>query len=175
MASIRLSVPFETQNDNKSGQGYRECFSSSCAMLARFWGRVKSDDEYNRLRQRFGDSTSAAAQVQTLRYLGLRSHFWTNGTRIDLERELLAGRPVAVGWLHKGHVSHPIGGGHWSVAVGFDLERVLMHDPYGEAMLITGGHRIGTSASYLPYSWRNWLARWEADGARSGWYVTCLG
>jgi hypothetical protein len=30
-----LKVPYEYQLDNKSGTGYRECFSSSCAMVAR--------------------------------------------------------------------------------------------------------------------------------------------
>ena len=40
-----LPVAWENQNDNASVTGYRECFSSSCAMLARFWGKVSSDDE----------------------------------------------------------------------------------------------------------------------------------
>ena len=40
-----LPVAWENQNDNASGTGYRECFSSSCAMLARYWGKVGSDDE----------------------------------------------------------------------------------------------------------------------------------
>ena len=40
-----LAVAWENQNDNASGTGYRECFSSSCAMLARYWGKVGSDDE----------------------------------------------------------------------------------------------------------------------------------
>ena len=43
--SVLLKVPYEAQNDNKSGTGYRECFSSSCAMIAKFYGKVKSDDE----------------------------------------------------------------------------------------------------------------------------------
>jgi hypothetical protein len=46
-----LPVAWENQNDNASGTGYRECFSSSCAMLARYWGKVSSDDAYNLIRR----------------------------------------------------------------------------------------------------------------------------
>jgi ABC-type bacteriocin/lantibiotic exporter with double-glycine peptidase domain len=173
MELIRLSVAFESQLDNRSGSGWRECFSSSCAMLARFHGRVRSDDEYNQIRSGYGDTTSAQAQLQALRHLGLKSHLWTNGTRVDLLRELAAGRPVAVGWLHKGHISKPSGGGHWSVAVGTWQQGVLIHDPYGEALLVTGGYVWGTSGAYLQYSWRNWQPRWEVEGPRTGWYLTC--
>ena len=173
--SIRLAVPFESQIDNASGTGYRECFSSSAAMLARFWGRVQNDDVFNGIRRRYGDSTSAAAQLKALRSLGLVSHFWTNGRREDLLNELRGGRPVAVGWLHKGHVTNPTGGGHWSVVVGDWPRGVLMHDPFGEARLITGGHIGGSPGAYLQYSWENWLPRWEVEGPRTGWYLTCQG
>ena len=40
-----LDVSYQSQNDNISGTGYRECFSSSCAMVAMFYGRVANDDE----------------------------------------------------------------------------------------------------------------------------------
>jgi hypothetical protein len=53
-----LPVAWENQNDNASGTGYRECFSSSCAMLARYWGKVSGDDAYNLIRARYGDTTS---------------------------------------------------------------------------------------------------------------------
>lgn len=173
MDTIRLSVAFESQLDNRSGTGWRECFSSSCAMLARFHGRVRNDDEYNQIRRAYGDTTSASAQLQALRHLGLRSYFWTNGTRVDLLRELQAGRPVAVGWLHKGHVSNPSGGGHWSVAVGTWDRGLLMHDPFGEALLLSGGYSWNTSGAYQHYSWKNWQPRWEVEGPRTGWYLTC--
>ncbi len=65
-----LVVPYFSQNDNASGTGYRECFSSSCAMLAAFWGKVSSDDAYNVIRAQYGDSTEAQAQLSALRSLG---------------------------------------------------------------------------------------------------------
>lgn len=173
--SIRLAVSFESQLDNASGTGYRECFSSSAAMLARYWCKVPSDDAYNRIRQRFGDTTSGEAQVLALRSLGLKSHLWTNGRKEDLLNELKAGRPVAVGWLHKGHISRPTGGGHWSVAIGTWARGVVMHDPYGEALLVTGGYSRNTNGAFLEYSWANWLPRWEVEGPRTGWYLTCSG
>jgi hypothetical protein len=173
MKYIRLPVAFETQLDNATGTGWRECFSSSCAMLARYHGRVRNDDEYNSIRANYGDTTNPVAQLQALRFLGLRSHFWTNGRKEDLLHELRGGRPVAVGWLHRGHVSNPSGGGHWSVAVGTWERGVLMHDPQGEAFLISGGHAWRSEGAYQPYSWQNWVPRWEVEGPRTGWYLTC--
>ena len=173
MNSIRLAVAFESQLNNLSGRGWRECFSSSCAMLARFHGKVRNDDEYNEIRARYGDTTSSQAQLTALRSLGLKSYLWTNGSRVDLVRELEGGRPVAVGWLHKGHVSSPSGGGHWSVAVGTWELGLLMHDPFGEAQLVTGGYTWNTNGAYAQYSWKNWLPRWEVEGPRTGWYLTC--
>ena len=167
-----LSVPFESQHDNASGSGWRECYSSSAAMLARFWDAVPNDDAYNRIRARFGDTTSASAQVRALRQLGLQSHFWTNGRRQDLENELKGGRPVAVGWLHRGSISKPTGG-HWSVIVGLDGSHFYMHDPAGEPLLMAGGHIRASNGANRRCSWLNFLPRWEVEGHRTGWYLTC--
>ena len=168
-----LPVAWENQNDNASGTGYRECFSSSCAMLARYWGMVGSDDEYNLIRARYGDSTSAEAQLSALRSLGLTANFATNGDRSDLESEIIAGRPVAVGWLHHGPASAPSGGGHWSVVIGFTDTHAIHNDPNGEADLVHGGYTANTHGAGQHYSWKNWLPRWEADGAGTGWLLTC--
>ena len=68
-----LDVPYQSQNDNTSGTGYRECFSSSCAMVAMYYGKIENDDAYNLVRQKYGDSTDAQAQLRTLRSLGLEA------------------------------------------------------------------------------------------------------
>ena len=107
-----LKVPYQSQLDNASGTGYRECFSSSCAMVAMYYGKVPNDDEYNLVRAKYGDSTDAAAQVAALKELGLEARFITNGTTDDLRKQINSGRPVPVGWLHKGSVDAPSGGGH---------------------------------------------------------------
>ena len=167
-----LNVKWQSQLDNKSGRGYRECFSSSCAMLAMYWGKVPNDDAYNAIRQKHGDSTSAQAQLAALRSLGLKADFFTNGTPKALEAEIDAGRPVAVGWLHKGSVGAPTGGGHWSVVIGYTDAAWIQNDPNGEALLVGGGYTANTKGAGVVYSRKNWNPRWMVKGT-GGWYLTC--
>lgn len=168
--SVLLKVPYEYQNDNASGTGYRECFSSSCAMLAKYYGKVKSDDAYNAIRAKYGDTTDSQAQVQALRSLGLQARFQTNCSPGLLETELRAGRPVAVGWLHHGPYNAPTGGGHWSVVIGFtDAGHWIVNDPNGEADLINGGYTANRNGAAIKYSQPRFNRRWEADGSGTGW------
>jgi hypothetical protein len=167
-----LNVKWQSQLDNKSGTGYRECFSSSCAMLAMYWGKVASDDAYNAIRAKYGDTTSAQAQLAALRHLGLKADFHTNGTPGALEEEIDAGRPAAVGWLHHGPVSAPRGGGHWSVVIGYTAAAWIHNDPNGEALLVQGGYTSNTKGAGVVYSRKNWNPRWMPGGT-GGWYLTC--
>ena len=167
--SVLLKVPYEYQNDNASGTGYRECFSSSCAMIARYHGKVKSDDAYNAVRAKFGDTTDSQAQLAALRSLGLQARFVTNAAPGLLDLELRANRPVAVGWLHQGPYNAPTGGGHWSVVIGFDPGYWILNDPNGEADLINGGYENHTKGAGVKYSKERFERRWCADGAATGW------
>jgi len=169
--SVLLKVPYEAQNDNASGTGYRECFSSSCAMLAKFYGKVKSDDEYNAIRGKFGDTTDSQSQLAALRSLGLQARFVTNAAPGLLELELKSGRPVATGWLHHGPAQAPTGGGHWSVLIGFDQTHWIHNDPNGEADLLAGGYTTNQNGAGVKYSRKNWDRRWLVDGASTGWCV----
>lgn len=168
-----LSVPYEYQLDNQSGTGYRECFSSTCAMIARYYGKVKSDDEYNKIRAKYGDTTNKDAQLAALRALGLNARFVTNGNAALLENEIRNGRPVAVGWLHKGTVSYPTGGGHWTCCIGFTPTYFVHNDPNGECDMVNGGYvsNRATSGKGVKYSRKNWLRRWECDGNNTGWAI----
>lgn len=166
-----LSVPYEYQNDNASGTGWRECMSSSCAMIARFYGKIRSDDAYNVVRSRYGDTTIQAAHIQALQSLGLRARFETHATVRMLESEILAGRPVAVGWLHHGPVSSPRGGGHWTVAIGFTEKAIVHNDPNGEADLVHGGYLNHAKGKGISYSRKNWLPRWLPEGPSCGWAI----
>ncbi len=170
--SHRLNLRTETQADNFGGQGYRECFSSSCGAIARYWGKVVSDDQYNRLRRQYGDTTNPQAQLLALQSLGLRAQFVTNGSPDLIRSEVRAGRPVAVGWIHQGPVTAPRGMGHWTVAAGFRDSAVWMMDPNGEADLVRGGY-VSTGAGWQGwYSWQNWRRRWEVvEGGRSWAYA----
>jgi GH24 family phage-related lysozyme (muramidase) len=169
--SVLLKVPYEYQLDNKSGTGYRECFSSSCAMIAKFYGKVKSDDEYNAIRAKYGDTTDSQAQLAALRSLKLQARYVSNCAPGLLEVELRAGRPVAVGWLHQGTAQSPSGGGHWSVLIGFDATHWILNDPNGEADLVNGGYVKNTGGAGILYSKERFNRRWMPDGAATGWAI----
>lgn len=168
-----LNVPYEYQLDNASGKGYRECFSSTCAMIAKYYGKVKSDDEYNQIRSRYGDTTDKNAQLGALKHLGLNAKFITNGNAALLENEIRNGRPVAVGWLHHGSASYPTGGGHWTCCIGFAPDFFVFNDPNGEADMVNGGYvsNLQSRGKGVKYSRKNWLRRWECDGNNTGWAI----
>jgi hypothetical protein len=178
-----VRVPYFSQLDNASGFGGRECLSSAAAMVAAFWGKVQTDDEYNRIRAKFGDSTSVQAQVKALESLGLDVEFRRDGDSDLLELEIEMGRPVLVGWLHKGDISkaappscNGAGCGHWSVVSGFrgrhsnDPEWVLQ-DPRGLPDLIRGGHVNADSGRNLLVRRAEFRPRFEVEGPRTGWVI----
>jgi hypothetical protein len=129
---------------------------------------VRGDDEYNQIRARFGDTTSATAQAQALQSLGLKATFRQNLRLADLEAEIKAGFPVPVGWIHQGDYRKPSGGGHWSVAVGFSSGNVIMHDPMGIADLVRGGYGTNVGGQFAVYANQYWLPRWQIKG-NDGW------
>ena len=179
---IQLAVPYLAQNDSATSQGPRMCFSSTCAMAAIYLrpgcmgsGGGQLDDRYLQRVNRHGDSTEAAAQVAALADLQIKARLRTDGTIEQLVAQLQQGRPVPVGWLHKGSVSAPSGGGHWSLVIGWDpsSRQLLMHDPNGEADLVSGGYvrtAIGSGKAQR-YSERNWGPRWMVEGPGSGWWL----
>ena len=171
--NIVLDVEYQSQLDNASGYGGRECFSSSCAMVAMYYGKVKNDDHYNIVRSKYGDTTDAQAQVHALRELGLEANFITNATTNDLKHQMKIGRPTPCGWLHVGNVNDPRGGGHYSVCVGMsdEDEQWIHHDPNGEADLVFGGYINHTDGAYVKYSYKNWNPRWCVEGEGSGWMM----
>ena len=62
---------------------------------------------------------------------GIQSHFSTNLSFSDLDRELAAGRPVCIGILHRGPISAPRGG-HVLVVIGKTPSGdYVVNDPYG--------------------------------------------
>jgi len=164
-----IPVPFQRQLDNASGDGWRECFSSSVAMVAMYWGRVASDDAYNQIRGKHGDTTNSMAHVRALASIGLLAAFRNDLQRQDLIREIEAGRPTPVGWYHHGHFTAPRGGGHWSTAIGTTGSGVIVHDPYGDPDLVRGGWLSAAGGRSLRYSWRHWGPRWDLEGPGHGW------
>ncbi len=154
------------------------CFSSTCAMAVKYLlpNALKgsnADDDYLRTVLKYGDTTSSTSQIKACQQYGVFATFYQKGTRQDLLNELKAGYPVATGILHKGHVSNPVGGGHWMLLIGDTGEHGVFHDPYGEMDNVNGGYvTIGSGGKDISYSWTNWLKRWEVEGKGTGWYMT---
>jgi len=166
------------QTDSATGHGDRMCFSSTCAMAIKYLlpGALRgsnADDDYLRTVLKYGDTTSSTSQVKACQQYGVLATFYTKGTKQNLLNELKAGYPVATGILHKGHVSNPVGGGHWMLLIGDDGNNGIFHDPYGEMDNINGGYvTIGSGGKDVKYSWKNWLPRWEVEGKGTGWFMT---
>jgi hypothetical protein len=132
-----------------------------------------ADDDYLRTVLKYGDTTLSTSQIKACQQYGVFATFYQQGTRQDLLNELKAGYPVATGILHKGHVSNPVGGGHWMLLIGDDGEHGVFHDPYGEMDNVNGGYvKVGSGGKDVKYTWHNWLKRWEVEGKGTGWFMT---
>jgi len=166
------------QTDSATRHGDRMCFSSTCAMAIKYLRPdallgSNADDDYLRTVLKYGDTTQSTSQIKACQQYGVLASFYQKGTKQTLLNELRAGYPVAVGVLHKGHVSNPVGGGHWMLLIGDDGENGIFHDPYGEMDNVNGGYvTVGRGGKDVKYSWRNWLKRWEVEGQGTGWFMT---
>ena len=166
-----LLVPYDCQLDNPGGDGWRECFSSSCAMAAMYMGVIKHQNEYHAVRPKYGDSTDASAQIRTLQSFGLEARFVQVGSVEKLKAQIDRGRPAPVGFLHHGSSSAPSGGGHYILAIGYTDTHLIAHDPYGELDTVNGGYPKtgGTYGKEIKYSWKNWAPRWSVANDHDGW------
>ena len=176
----QVYTPYFSQLDNASGKGYRECFSSAAAMVAAFYRKVETDDEYNYVRQGFGDSAVVGAQVETLKTLGLDVQFRIDGDAEMIEMEIELGRPVLAGWLHKGSIDNPQcdsgNCGHWSLITGYKGKnsndpRWVMQDPRGKPDLLQGGHLSPAGGEQAEVRQSEFSPRWEIDGPGTGWVI----
>ena len=170
-----LPVPYFAQLDSTTDQGRRMCFSSSCAMLLAYLrpGLLtgpNGDDQYLARVRSYGDTTSSLAQVRALQSYGLTADFVKNGDFAMVERQINAGIPVPCGYLHRGHVDRPSGGGHWLIIVGYDATHVIVHDPLGESNLITGA-TLNRPAQFCRYSRANFGRRWMVEAPGTGWAI----
>jgi len=174
-----LSVPWFCQLDSSTYQARRMCFSSSCAMLLAFLrpgvlSGANGDDQYLQRVLRYGDTTDAAAQLQALASYGIEAEFTQKASFKTIEAQIAAGMPIPCGYLHRGPVEQPGGGGHWLIVVGHTPTHLIVHDPFGEADLVSGT-TIGGTARFCHYSRRNFARRWMVEGEGSGWAVLAKG
>ena len=171
-------VPYYSQLDSQTGYGYRECFDAAAAMVAAFHRAVESQGAYRQLRRKHGDTTEVHAQVSTLRALGLDAEFRKNIRVEDVEIEIDAGRPLMVGWLHRGDftegnpaVCDSNGCGHWSVIVGYNKDEFIAMDPMGRPDMHRGGHDIRKSGELVRMSRPAFYQRFLIEGEASGWGI----
>ena len=171
-----LQVPWYAQMDSTDrAQAGRMCFSSSCAMLLEYLkpGTLtgpNGDDQYLKRVQVYGDTTDAKAQIRALSSFGVKARFVTTAGWADIERQITNGIPVPCGFLHRGPVSKPGGGGHWLIVVGFTQTHLIVHDPFGEADLVNGT-TLGGVARFARYSRQNFGPRWMVEGVGTGWAI----
>jgi hypothetical protein len=173
-SGILLSVPFYPQTDNFTMPDIT-CNSSACAMCLEFLkpGSLppgpKGDDAYLRKVLALGKSTDHTVQTRVLQSYGVNSVFRYNLDFSDLDRELIAGRPVVMGILHRGPTHRPLrNSGHMVCCIGkTDSGNYVFHDPYGSMNRGYVGPVIeGRNVTYTRMELEK---RWTADGPKSGW------
>jgi hypothetical protein len=170
-----LRVPYYSQRDSGTQHAHRMCFSSSCAMLLEtlkpgMLAGANGDDIYLGRVFKYGDTTDSQAQIKALASFGIKAKFTTTGNFGLIEKQIKAGIPVPCGFLHKGPVGHPVGGGHWLCAIGFNRTAIIVNDPYGDLDLVNGTY-LSSKGAGLSYSRKNFGPRWMADGANTGWCI----
>ena len=172
-SGILLNVPWYPQTDNYAFPD-STCNSSSCAMCLEFLkpGSLptgpKGDDAYLRKVLAIGDSTDHGVQTRVLQSYGLRSEFKYNMGFAELDRELEAGRPVVIGFLHRGPESAPSGSGHMIVVIGKDAKGdYWVRDPYGS--IHDGYSGPVTNGRQVIYSRKILEKRWTVKHPNDGW------
>lgn len=177
----RAYVPYFHQLDDRSGHGYRMCFTAAAAMVAAMYGKVDSYGEYKRFREKFGDTVSVVTQIDALRALGLNAEFRNDADDALVEAEIASGRPVLVGWVHQGPIDAPSCSsavcGHWSVITGYeginsvDENNWVMHDPMGQPDIERGGHVSSHGGKNTKVPRAAFRQRWQVEGPGTGWVI----
>ena len=167
-------TPYFYQRDSKTGHGERMCQSSAIAMAIKYLEptSIYDDDEYISFVFDYGDTVSASAHVEALRSLGIPARFRTDGTEQALIDLLNSNIPVPIGILHKGHITHVSGGGHWVTLIGYTDTDFIVHDPFGNLDLVAGfykktGPKDGCA---VKYDRKNLMKRWLIASNCDGWY-----
>lgn len=171
-SGILLNVPWFPQTDNFALPD-STCNSSACAMCLEFLkpGSLppgpKGDDAYLRKVLAIGKSTDHGVQTRVLRSYGVESVFRYDMTFADLDKELEAGRPVVIGFLHRGPEHAPTGSGHMITVIGkTDGGDYWVRDPYGNlyenyVTPVANGRQVVYKKSTLE---KRWTVKHPADG-----------
>jgi GH24 family phage-related lysozyme (muramidase) len=170
-----VGVPrFQQRDSAQLAQRDRTCFSSSCAMLLEAikpgtLQGANGDDQYLAVVQRFGDTTDANAQIQTLAHFGVTARLVQNADFQLIEQQIARGIPVPCGYLHRGPVDRPTGSGHWLIVYGHTPTQVVVNDPWGEPDLIHGT-TLNANGMGLRFTRQNFGKRWMVEPIGNGAY-----
>jgi GH24 family phage-related lysozyme (muramidase) len=170
-----VGVPRFSQRDSAQlTQRDRTCFSSSCAMLLEAIkpGTLKGangDDQYLAVVQRYGDTTDANAQLRALAHFGVTARLVQNADFQLIEQQINRGIPVPCGYIHRGPVDRPTGGGHYLIVYGHTPSHVVVNDPWGEPDLISGA-TLNARGMGLSFSRLNFGKRWMVEPIGGGDY-----
>jgi GH24 family phage-related lysozyme (muramidase) len=170
-----LQVPWYGQLDSATEHARRMCFSTSCAMLLQHLkpgtlSGPNGDDQYLTRLFKYGDTVDPRAQVRALSSYGIKATFTKVAGWRTIEDQIDKGIPVPCGYLHRGPVSAPSGGGHWLIVVGYTKTHIIVHDPLGEADLVSGA-TLSAVARFMKYTRKNFGPRWMVEGANTGWAI----
>lgn len=170
---ILLDVPWYPQTDNYSLPD-STCNSSACAMYLEFLkpgslpSGPKGDDAYLKKVLAQGNSTDHTVQTRVLESYGIKSVFKYNLSFADLDAELLAGRPVVLGILHRGPEVAPTGSGHMIICIGKTANGdYYVHDPYGS--IYDGYTKAVTNGKGAIYKKSTLERRWTVKNPNDGW------
>lgn len=149
ITDFTIPVKHYTQCDNSGGRGGRECFKTSCTMLAdhitngklsrmkKEQGLAEPEDVYQSVMD--GDTTIDSVHIRALRKLGIEAYSSRTASIRDVEESLDCGIPVPVGMKYKAHL--PGGGGHWVLVNG--------RGPQGWDVLCPYGVRDGATDAWI--------------------------
>ena len=135
-------VPYFNQLELPSGEN--QCFTSAMAMMAGTYALVADQWEYFRVRSKYGPTEEVESHIKAMSELGADIDFVQDGSADLLVEEVRAGRPVAVGFLHRGDITTgrpPEGFGHWVVIIGVkEGSHFVVHDPRGAEPLVVSSN-----------------------------------
>lgn len=168
-----LNIPWFPQTDNFVLPD-STCNSSACAMCLEYFkpsslpSGSKGDDAYLRKVLAIGKSTDHEAQTKVLLSYGINSVFRYDLSFSDLDHELAFGRPIVLGFLHRGPESAPTGSGHMVVCIGkTENGDYVFRDPYGSIHSnYTGPVSEGRQ---VVYSKKMLEKRWTIKNPKDGW------
>lgn len=166
------NFPYFYQQNN-GPEGYRQCQTSSLAMVLKYLDvkEINDDVDYLNYINKYGDTTHRIPHFEALKDLKVEAKFKQNLDEQDVKDQIDKGLPVVAGILHKGPPDAPRGSGHFIVITGYSDTHWLVQDPYGQLDLVNGTWQqtSPTSGKNQKYSFNNMNPRFFVGGKSNGW------